>query len=493
MVRQIFWGVLFLALVISPAAAWPMMVKNSAAETILEPAPDSDPDSAPKRKQGGEEGSFTMPEPVSGPVYVIFIEGEIELGLSAYVRRAFRSADAAGAGAVVIQINTPGGRVDATLQIKDVILDAGIPTIALVNRQAFSAGALVGLSAERLFMVPGSSIGAAAPVAGTGEPAGEKMVSAIGTAFSSAAETRGKDPEIARAMVDASIVIAGLTGEGKLLTLSHDEAIRTGIADGTVDSLDALLHALNPERNNIVLSEQALAERLVRFLTSPAVATLLMSLGFLAIFLELQTPGWGLGGSVALVCLGVYFWGHHLAGLAGFESVILIGIGIGLMVIEVFLLPGFGVFGLLGLASFITGLFLSRISQWMLPGEISSALYVISAALLIVTAGAWAMLTYLPRNRFFSGIVLFSSATDSGDKHHGTGVRSVWGSVEQPSFIGRTGVAINDLRPSGKIRLDGAPIDVVSEGGYLSAGTLVVVIEDNGIRRVVRPVESNEK
>ncbi len=438
----------------------------------------------------GARDAERLPRAAEGPLYVASVEGEIDLGLAAYLRRTLASARDDGAGAVVLQINTPGGRVDAALEIKDLLLDAPLPTLALVNRQAFSAGALIALAAEQIYMVPGSSMGAAAPVMGTGEMAGEKMVSALRTAFAATAERRGRDPILAKAMVDESVEIEGIIAEGRLLTLTADRAIALGMADGAVDSLDSLVGALAPPTTSVVQSEPSLAERLVRFLTNPVVASLLMSLGFLGLFFELQSPGWGIGGSVAIVCLGLYFWGHHLAGLAGWESAILVGIGIALMAAEVFILPGFGVLGLLGLASFVTGLFLSRMSSWGLPGEATRAFYVVGVSLLMMLAGAWAMLTYLPKNRFFAGLVLFSSAT--GEPHDAQAVGPPWGKEERASYLGRQGVAATDLRPSGTIRVDGAPLDVVTEGTYVPEGTLVEVIEDTGTRRVVRPIDNSD-
>jgi membrane-bound serine protease (ClpP class) len=447
-------------------------------------------DAVPEAEAPAEGVTETVapgPARVTGPVYLVTIHGDIELGLAAYVRRTIEEAKAAGAGAVVLDINTPGGRVDAALDIKDILLDSPVKTVAIVNRQAFSAGALIALAAEDVYVVPGASIGAATPVMGTsGEQASEKMVSALRTAFAATAEQRGRDAVIAKAMVDDEIAIDGLIEAGKLLTMTHDEAIARGIADGTVGSLDALLGALASQPEAVIRSDLSLAERLVRFLTNPVVAALLMSLGFLGMFFELQSPGWGLGGTIAVVCLGLYFWGHHLAGLAGFESAILIGIGIVLMVIEVFLIPGFGIFGLLGLASFLGGLFLSRVSQHGLPGEVTYAFYVVCASFFMMLAGAWAMLTYLPRNKYFAGLVLFSSATSHDEP--GEQVPPPWGK-EGASFRGRRGVALTDLRPSGTMRIDGAPVDVVTEGAYIEAGSTVEIISDNGSRRVVRAIE----
>ena len=440
-----------------------------------------------------DTGRIAGLKPVDGPIYSISIDREIELGLAAYVRRSLRMAKEAGAGALVLHINTPGGRVDATLEIKDALLDSDLPTIALVNRQAFSAGALIGIAAEKLYMVPGSSIGAAAPVHGDGRMAGEKMVSALRTAFASTAERRGRDSEIAKAMVDESVSIDGLTESGKLLTLTHDQAIATGLADGTVASFDALIEGLGAPADELVRTDPTLAERIVRFLTNPVVASLLMSLGFLGMFFELQSPGFGLGGTVAVACLGLYFWGHHLAGLAGWESAILIGVGVALMAVEVFVIPGFGVFGLLGLGSFVTGLFLSRMSQWGLPGEVVRAFYVVSASLLLMVAGAWAMLANLPRNRFFSKVVLLSAVTGP-DENEGEGsIGPPWGKSKAGSYRGRSGVALTDLRPAGTVEIDGEPVDVVTEGRFLEAGAQVEVIEDTGNRRVVRPLDTQDE
>ncbi|HUF92794.1 MAG TPA: nodulation protein NfeD, partial [Candidatus Limnocylindria bacterium] len=234
--------------------------------------------------------------PVAPVVYVLPIEGIIDLGLAPFVDRVLRDAAEAGAAAVILDINTFGGRVDAAVQIRDSLLRSPLRTVAFVNQRAISAGALISLSAKTIAMVQGGTIGAATPVqaGGTGDAAAkssEKTVSYVRKEFRATAESRGRPPLVAEAMVDEDVVIAGVIEKGKLLTLTTAEALKLKVADIQADSLEALLAKLGLANATVRHVNANWAERIVRFLTHPILSSLLVTIGMIGIIVELRTPG----------------------------------------------------------------------------------------------------------------------------------------------------------------------------------------------------------
>jgi membrane-bound serine protease (ClpP class) len=304
-------------------------------------------------------------EPADPPtVYVISVTGVIDLGLAPYMQRALDLAADAGALGVIIEIDTPGGRLDAVIQMRDSLLNAKVPTVAFIDTTAFSAGALVAIASERIFMAPGAVIGAATPViGGTGEVADEKTISAVRGLFKSTAERFGRDPLVAAAMVDVTIEIPGVVADGELLTLTVNEALEVGYSDGVVADRTELLSQLGWAQAEIVEVSESLAESLVRLITGSVIAGLLLLLGFILIIGDFVTEGFGLGAALGVAVLGLYFWGHLLAGLAGWEDVALVILGIALVAVKLFVLPGFGVAGIAGFLAIAAGAFLSMTTR----------------------------------------------------------------------------------------------------------------------------------
>ncbi|RPI42867.1 MAG: hypothetical protein EHM59_16785, partial [Betaproteobacteria bacterium] len=265
-------------------------------------------------------------------VYVAPINGVIDLGLAPYVERVLREAKAAGAAAVVLEINTFGGRVDGAVQIRDALLAAEVRTIAYINRRAISAGALISLAAEQIVMAGGGTIGAATPVQGgqpgaAAQPVQEKTVSYVRKEFRATAESRKRPPLIAEAMVDADVEIKGVIEKGKLLTLTTDEAIKLKVADRRADTLEAALDGLGLGEAEVRRVPLNWAEHLVRWLTHPVVSSLLMTVAMLGIIVELRTPGFGIAGALGITSLALFFWGHWLVQLAGWEELLLVVVG----------------------------------------------------------------------------------------------------------------------------------------------------------------------
>ncbi|MEX2598253.1 MAG: nodulation protein NfeD, partial [Dehalococcoidia bacterium] len=389
-------------------------------------------------------------------MYVVQIDSEIDLGVAPYLDRVLGEAASANAAAVVLEINTPGGRLDAALDMKNALLDSPVPTFAFVNREAYSAGALIAIATERVYMAPGAVLGAATPITGTGETADEKTVSAVRSAFRSTAESRGLDPRVAEAMVDPRVEIPGLIDGGSLLTLTTTEAVQWEYALA-VDGLDALLDAEGLSGRPVVETSPGLAEGFVRFITNPVVASLLITLGFLGLLFELQSPGFGLGGAVGLFSLAAFFGGHLLAGLAGWEGVALVLLGVALLALEIFVVPGFGIAGILGIGAFLGGIYISLIGTLPTASDYFDALVVVTAALLMMLIGGYLVLRFLPR-RTFGGLVL-STRLPRRENNPERNASRLLSTMEveytEGPLKGAQGTAVTDLRPAGAALIHG--------------------------------------
>ena len=346
-----------------------------------------------------------------GAVYVVPITGTIDLGLAPYLSRVLDQAEAEGAAAVLLQIDTPGGRLDAVLQMRDALLGSEVPTIAFVDRTAFSAGALIAIACEEIYMTPGAVMGAATPVDGaTGETATEKIVSAVRTTFKATAEARGRDPRVAEAMVDPDVVIEGLVTRGELLTLTTAEATDWGYNDGVAANRGEVLAAAGLANAPMIESEPSLAERFVRFITDPVVSSLLITAGVLILIADLFVEGFGIAGLAGLGLLALFFWGHFLAGLTGWEDLALVALGLVLIAVEIVVVPGFGVPGLLGLAAVLGGLFLAMLGREIqTPEGIAQAGLTILASFIGIVIGVVAIFAFLSRGRRLGKLVLHSA------------------------------------------------------------------------------------
>ena len=434
----------------------------------------------------GTLGALAVPGTVQNEstVYRVPVTGEIELGLAPYIQRAVKEAAEVGAAALILDIDTPGGRVDAAEIISDALTDSEVPVYSLVNRRAYSAGALIALSTSRIYMRPASVIGAATPVDGTGTKAPEKIVSAMRSQMRTLAESNGLEPEVAAAMVDEDIEIDGVVESGKLLTLTTEEAVEIGYAEA-IEDLDALLVELGHEGATVVTLELNWAERLVRFFSSSLVSPFLLSLGFLGLLIEIRTPTFGLAGTMGLISLGLFFGSNMIVGLAGLEDVLIVGAGLVLLGIEAFIVPGFGIFGVAGIVAILTGLYMSLPGNIPTTPDFTRAGWVLTSSILLLIASAWALIRTLPSSsRLAESGIFLPAKTASAIGYESAEVRS--------DLVGKHGTAITDLRPAGTALIGDERIDVVSESEWISAGTPVKVLSAEGYRHIVRSVSEQE-
>ena len=423
----------------------------------------------------GSASALAAQQPAT--VYRLDVQGEIENGLAPYIARGVREANAAGASAIYLDIDTPGGRIDAAERIADAVRDSRIPVYAFVNPRAYSAGAMIALATDGIYMRSGAVLGAATPVNGQGAKLPEKYVSAMRAEFRALAEEHGVDPQIAEAMVDESLGVPDLVPPGKLVTLSTSEALKVKYAKAQVESEAALLEAVGFPNATVHVVETNWAESLVRFLTGPIVSSLLLSIGVLAILAELKAGAHGLGLVVGFASLGLFFGSSVLIGLAGTEEVILLGLGVIAIAVEVFLLPGFGIAGILGALLVGASMVLAMLGSFPTGRDVIQALAVLGVSIVVTFAIGIAWLRHLPNSKRFSGLIHQDRAQSS---------QGYISATLRDELVGKQGTAATDLRPAGVVTVEGERIDVVTEGEYIHSGTRVEVVRAEGYRHVVR-------
>jgi membrane-bound serine protease (ClpP class) len=338
---------------------------------------------------------------------------------------------------------------------------------------------MIALATDGIFMRDGAVMGAATPVDGGGEKAPEKIVSAMRSEMRALAEARGLDARVAEAMVDEEIEIPGVVEKGKLLTLTTAEAVRLGYAQ-QVSDWNSVLLALRAPGAPVHNAKVNWAEGLVRFFTHPLVAPMLLSLGFLGLLIEMKTPAFGLAGVAGIVLLGLFFGSHYLVGLAGWEELMLLAGGVVLIIVEMFVLPGFGFAGIVGLLAVIGSIYLSLVTHLSSEADMAQAAGILSAAILAVIFAAWAIIRKLPSSgRFARSGVLLDDATDRKTGYLSNPIRE--------DLVGLTGVALTDLRPAGAAQFGDEKLDVVSDNVWINAGTPVKIVRSEGYRHIVAP------
>ncbi len=408
-------------------------------------------------------------------VYYIPAERTIESGLQRFLQRAYKDAEEHQASYIILDVNTLGGRVDAALEIGELIKNSKVPTAAFVCGKAFSAGSFIALNAKQIYMEPGSTIGAAAVVDGTGEEldTNAKTVAAWSSAMRSAAEQNGRNPAIAEGMVNKNrtLAVPQLNKEfrqGELISLTSEEALKVGYAEGIAGSREEVLKALGLEGAQVEVFNPSFSENLARFLLNPVVTTVLFILGLAGIAIELFVPGFGIPGFIGAASFVLYFFGQYVAGFAGVEDVVLFIIGIILLVIEIFV-PGFGIWAIIGIICLMSGVIMAAYDSSAAALSLG-----IGFILALVLAG---FVIYAFRKRGIWNKFILKDE-----------LKTELGYVSQPVkeyLLGKTGKALTPLRPAGTAVFDGERVDVVTAGEFIQQGQQVTVVLVEGGRIVV--------
>ena len=424
----------------------------------------------------------------SGPVYLVPVDGMIDNSLARYIERASSDAISAEAALIIYHVDTFGGLVDAADKIRKTILDVPLPTIAYIDKNAASAGALISYSADRIVMAPGSSIGAATVVEGnSGAVASEKYQSYMKGLMRATAEANGRDPRIAEAMVDDSLEVEGISEIGSLLTLSYQEALQFEVADAIMPSVESILEELDVSDAVQVDHQASRVEQFLRFFSSPVLQSILMLMMMGGLYFELQTPGIGFAGLMSAIGAALFFAPHYMLGLVESWEIVLFGIGVLLLMAEIFVIPGFGIAGISGLILVIGSLFAALIGNvgLDLPDQtaITPALSTMAVTLVLMVIMVSTMVRYLPSNQRFNRLVL-APELSSADGYVATETNE--------SLMGAVGKALTPLRPSGTVQIHdtGERIDVITAGEFIPSGSVVRVVDVRGARIEVRQVDT---
>ncbi len=400
-------------------------------------------------------------------VYVIEASGEVNVGMLNYIRNSIDEANQKNADLILIEIDTLGGRVDSAEAISREIIKSKVKTASYVNTKAESAGVLISISANSFYMAPASTIGSAETIPNT-----EKALSYWTSLLKTTAEQRDRDPKIVAAMADSSIEIKGLVEKGKLLNLTTKQAEEMGFSDGTMENRQQIYDDLGLGNVNEIRSEKTLADNIAGFISSSIISQLLLTAGFIGIVIEIITPGFGVGGLISILGFSLFFAGSILSGSTSTFAIIVFAIGIILLLIEIFI-PGFGVFGVSGIAAIFASIVMASDSlyQALISISISSIITAIVVALII---------KYLPKRNLSKTLFLGTNLDKEG---------GFVSSKEEPEYIGREGITLTFLRPSGKIEIDGQMLDAISEGRYIEKDKIVVVLKVEGSRLKVKEKE----
>jgi membrane-bound serine protease (ClpP class) len=418
-------------------------------------------------------------------VLIMEIRNEIDPRMSRYVSLALEEALRVKADAVLIDMDTYGGAVNDADKIRMAILEHPKPVYVYINKNAASAGALISIACDSIYMEPGSNIGAATVVTGDGKAAPDKYQSYMRSMMRSTAEANGRDPSIAEQMVDESLSIDSVTKKGRVITLTTKEAIEKGFCEAEVTSIEAILARTGLENAEQVRFSLDGTEQIISIFLNPVVSGILLLVIIGGIYFELQTPGIGFPSIAAVVAAILYFVPYYLNGLAENWEILLFVVGIVLIAVEVFVIPGFGVAGISGIAFCCISLVLVMLDNdafdfTFVEGErIVNALLVLLSGLLggivLIAVGG----LRLANSSFMRKVALQS--TQAATEGYVANQLS-------KDLIGKTGVASTTLRPSGKVMIEGEVYDAYSRGEFIEKGTKVEVMEEGVNSLKVRPL-----
>ena len=410
-------------------------------------------------------------------VMVMDIRDVIDPRMHRYVDLALKEATKMETDIVVIDMDTYGGIFTDAKEIVDKIMQFKKPIWVFINSDAASAGALISIACDSIYMSPGASIGAATVVDGQGEKAPDKYQSYMRSIMRSTAEENGRDPKIAEGMVDEALVIDGVKEAGRIITFSTSEALQHGFCEARVESITEILDRNQVKDYTITKFELGLTEKIISIVLNPFISSILILVIIAGIYFEMQTPGLGFAGLAALLALIFYLVPYYLNGLAANWEIIAFFVGIALIAVEIFVFPGFGVAGVSGIVLTVGSLFLIMLNNDAFDFEfvpMSDILYALAAAMGGTLGGMILLLvggSKLPQTRFFSRIALTDTQNSSEGyvSFHYT-----------ETLVGKKGTAETVLRPSGKVMIDGKLFDASTRGDYIQKGQTVEVISEEG-------------
>lgn len=421
-------------------------------------------------------------------IMVMEIKSEIDAPMKRYVELALRHASETKADVVIIEMDTYGGVLTDAKEIVDMIMKHKSPVWVYINSDAASAGALISIACDSIYMSPGASIGAATVVDGSGQKAPDKYQSYMRSIMRATAEENGRNPQIAEGMVDENLVIEGIKKEGQIITFSTSEALTHGFCDAKVESIEEILKRNNITNYQLDHFQLSRTDTIIAFFLNPFISGLLILVIIAGIYFEMQTPGVGFAGLAALVALILYLVPYYLNGLAENWEIIGFFIGILLIAVEIFVLPGFGIAGISGIILTVGSLVLIMINNDAFDFEfvpMNNVIVSTAAALGGLLGGAillFVLGSRISNTRFYRKVAL----TETQDRKAGYTASSI-----EVSMIGARGVAHTVLRPSGRVMIGEKIFDAYTRGEYIEKGQPVEVISDEGTSLKVKPIEAD--
>lgn len=416
-------------------------------------------------------------QPAPKQVFIMEIRSEIDPRTSRYVTLALAEAQKLKADYVVIDMDTYGGTLNDADAIRSKLLTFSKPVFVFINPNAASAGALISIACDSIYMSSGASIGAATVVTGQGEAAPDKYQSYMRSLMRSTAEANGRNPRIAEAMVDQNIRLDSIKGEGKVITLTTAEAIKYDFCDGQVSSIEEILKKNNITGYNLTRYELSATERFIALFLNPFISGLLILAIIGGIYFELQSPGIGFPLIIAIVAAILYFVPYYLNGLAANWEILVFIIGLGLLAVEIFVLPGFGIAGISGLVLIFGSLVLIMLdNDWFDFSRIASD--ALRNSLIAVGLGmTGALVTIIVGGARFVQSKRFKKMTLQHTLEKEDGYTS---NFNRLAMIGKTGTAYTVLRPSGKVMIENVIYDAFTRGDYIEKNTPIIVIDQEG-------------
>ena len=419
-------------------------------------------------------------------VYRFEMKEEIGPPVWRKMQQAFEEANEWNADLILLHMNTYGGMVLHADSMRTKILNSKIPVWVFIDNNAASAGALISIACDSIYMRKGANIGAATVVNQTGEQMPDKYQSYMRSTMRSTAEAKGRDPEIAQAMVDASIKVDGVSDSGKVLTFTASEAMTHGFCEGMHETVDEVLTENgfpNYELKSYVASS---LETFIGWMVNPAVSGILIMIIIGGIYFELQTPGVGFPIAASILAALLYFTPLYLEGLAENWEVIIFLLGIVLLAVEIFVIPGFGVAGVAGIALIMTSLILSLINNVGFDFEMTMPTQIINAFLTVIlaTVGGFFGSIYLAKK--FVTTSFMSSMVLSAVQNKNEGFVGV--DTKEHGLIGKQGTTKTILRPSGKVEVEGDTYDATALSGYIDKGEAIQVVKYETAQLFVRKI-----
>lgn len=427
-----------------------------------------------------------QPKPIN-KIYICDIKEEIAPPVRRKIQKAFQEAREKQVDLIIIHMNTYGGMLDAADSIRTIILTSKIPVWVFIDNNAASAGALISIACDSIYMRPGANIGAATVVDQSGKPLPDKYQSYMRSMMRSTAEAKRRDPQIAQAMVDPRIVIPGIVDSTMVLTFTTSEAIKNGYCEGSFNSISEILAQHNLKNATIITQKISNLDELIGFLISPVISGILVLIIIGGIYFELQTPGIGFPSFAAIIAALLYFAPLYLEGLAENWEILIFVVGVILLIIELFAIPGFGVIGFAGIVAIVTGLTLALVSNLGFNfshvgmNSLLIALFTVITATFVSIIGSFFLSKHIFTHHTFLGQL---ALVDVQNKKDGYSSADENYTVQ----VGKHGIARTILRPVGKIEIEGEVFDATALTSYIEKNEAVVVVKYENAQLFVKKV-----